>query len=99
MTDDKTSRMTKNLERFVMGVNSHDRENPPPHSPAYGVGLNPFDIERLGLEVGEEIVAGITVHADDGPTGNFRVLCDGDHAAENEATTREDVTHAVGSEV
>ena len=40
-----------------------------------------FDIERLGFEEGEEILPGIVLQADGGVTGNFRVLCDGDHDA------------------
>jgi hypothetical protein len=39
-------------------------------------------MERLGLDEGEEILPGITIHADSGVTGNFRVLCDGDHEEE-----------------
>jgi hypothetical protein len=41
-----------------------------------------FDMDRLGLEEGEEILPGITIHADGGVTGNFRVLCDGEHEEE-----------------
>ena len=72
-----TSKIAKNLERFAQGVAAHDRENPT-HA-AYGIGLAHFDMERLGLEEGEEILPGITIHADGGVTGNFRVLCDGQH--------------------
>ena len=75
-----TSKIAKNLERFAQAVAAHDRENPT-HS-AYGIGLAHFDMERLGLEEGEEILPGITIHADGGVTGNFRVLCDGDHEEE-----------------
>jgi hypothetical protein len=38
-----------------------------------------FDIERLDLEEGEEILPGIVLQADGGVTGAFRVLCDGNH--------------------
>jgi len=75
-----TSKIAKNLERFAQAVAAHDRENPT-HT-AYGIGLAHFDMERLGLDEGEEILPGITIHADQGVTGNFRVLCDGDHEEE-----------------
>ena len=38
-----------------------------------------FDIERLGLDEGEEILPGIVLQADGGMTGQFRILCDGQH--------------------
>jgi hypothetical protein len=72
-----TGKIAKNLERFAQAVAAHDRENPT-HT-AYGIGLAHFDIERLGFEEGEEVMPGITIHADKGVTGNFRVLCDGEH--------------------
>lgn len=72
-----TSKIAKNLERFAQAVAAHDRENPT-HT-AYGIGLAHFDMERLGLEEGEEILPGITIHVDSGVSGNFRVLCDGEH--------------------
>ncbi len=75
-----TGKIAKNLERFAQAVAAHDRENPT-HT-AYGIGLAHFDMERLGLDEGEEIIPGITIHADGGVTGNFRVLCDGDHEEE-----------------
>jgi hypothetical protein len=75
-----TGKIAKNLERFAQAVASHDRENPT-HS-AYGIGLAHFDLERLGFEEGEEVLPGITIHADAGVTGNFRVLCDGEHEDE-----------------
>src|ERR1700761_5997248 len=75
-----TGKVAKNLERFAQAVAAHDRENPT-HT-AYGIGLAHFDMERLGLEEGEEILPGITIHADSGVTGNFRVLCDGEHDEE-----------------
>jgi len=85
-----TSKIAKNLERFAQGVAAHDRENPT-HS-AYGIGLAHFDMERLGLDEGEEILPGITIHADGGVTGNFRVLCDGEHdEREREADVQEEV--------
>ena len=72
-----TSKIAKNLQAFQIAVNSHDRENPD-HT-AYGIGLAHFDMERLGFEEGETVLPGITIHADSGVTGNFRVLCDGQH--------------------
>jgi hypothetical protein len=92
---DQTTRIAKTLERFAQAIASHDRENPT-HT-AYGIGLNPFDIERLGLEEGEEILPGITLEADSGVTGNFRVLCDGQHELEEEGQEAEEVD-AVASE-
>ncbi len=84
-----TGKIAKNLERFAQAVASHDRENPT-HT-ANGIGLAHFDIERLGLEEGEEILPGITIHADSGVTGNFRVLCDGEHNEEETASEAQGV--------
>ncbi|HEX3517654.1 MAG TPA: hypothetical protein VHT29_01320 [Solirubrobacteraceae bacterium] len=72
-----TGKIAKNLERFAQAVAAHDRENPT-HT-AHGIGLAHFDMERLGFDEGEEILPGIAIHADSGVTGNFRVLCDGEH--------------------
>ena len=72
-----TAKIAKNLERFAQAVAAHDRENPT-HT-AHGIGLAHFDMERLTLEEGEEILPGITIHVDGGVSGNFRVLCDGEH--------------------
>ena len=72
-----TSKIAKNLQAFQIAINAHDRENPT-HT-AYGIGLAHFDMERLDFDEGEEILPGITIHADSGVTGNFRVLCDGEH--------------------
>jgi len=74
---DTTGKIAKNLERFAQAVAAHDRENPT-HT-AHGIGLAHFDMERLGFDEGEEILPGITIHAYSGVTGNFRVLCDGEH--------------------
>ena len=65
------------LERVSQGVAAHDRENPGHHT--WGIGMAHFDIERLGLEEGEELLPGIVLQADGGMTGQFRVLCDGLH--------------------
>ena len=79
--------IAKNLRAFKMGLDAHDRANPT-HT-AYGIGLATFDMERMGFDEGEEILPGITIHADGGGTGNFRVLCDGDHLEELEAEEAE----------
>ncbi len=89
-----TSKIAKNLERFAQAIAAHDRENPT-HN-AFGIGLAHFDLERLGFEEGEEVLPGITIHADSGVTGNFRVLCDGQHDEELEEA-EEDVVDAVAT--
>lgn len=91
----QTSKIAYLLERLAQGVASHDRENPGHHT--WGIGMAYFDIERLGLEEGEEILPGIVLQSDGGVTGAFRVLCDGDHDAglEEEA---EEVVDAVAEQ-
>ena len=84
-----TSKVAKNLQAFQIALNAHDRENPD-HT-AYGIGLAYFDMERLGFDEGEEILPGITIHADGGTTGNFRVLCDGQHDEELEEIEEENI--------
>ena len=84
-----TSKIAANLRAFQIAINSHDRENPT-HD-AYGIGLAHFDMERLGFDEGEEILPGITIHTDQGVSGNFRVLCNGDHDEELEAEEAEAV--------
>ena len=92
-----TSKIAKNLQAFQIAINAHDRENPT-HS-AYGIGLAHFDLDRLGFDEGEEILPGITIHADSGVTGNFRVLCDGDHEENLEREAEEaDMVEAVAAE-
>jgi hypothetical protein len=90
-----TGKIAKNLERFAQAVAAHDRENPS-HT-AHGIGLAHFDLERLGFEEGEEILPGITIHADSGVTGNFRVLCDGQHDEGREESEQE-VVEAVSTQ-
>src|SRR3954449_11747549 len=91
------SKVAQSLRAFQIALNSHDRENPT-HS-AFGIGLAHFDLERLGFDEGEEILPGITIHADGGVTGNFRVLCDGDHLEDLEREAEEaDVVEAVAAE-
>jgi hypothetical protein len=89
-----TSKVAKNMRAFVMAINAHDRENPT-HN-AFGIGMAHFDLDRLGFDEGEEILPGITIHADDGVTGNFRVLCDGQHNTEREEAVQ--ITKAVARE-
>ena len=83
------------LERLAQGVASHDRENPGHHT--WGIGMANFDIDRLGLEEGEEILPGIVLQADGGVTGQFRILCDGEHD-EGAVEEEEEVVEAVASE-
>jgi hypothetical protein len=90
-----TTKIAKNLERFAVAVAAHDRENPT-HT-AYGIGLAHFDLERLGFEEGEEVLPGITIHGDSGVTGNFRVLCDGDHDEEELTEAEQEVVEAVST--
>ena len=73
----ETTKIAALLERLSQGVAAHDRENPDHHT--WGIGMAHFDIERLGLEEGEEILPGIVLQADGGMTGQFRILCDGLH--------------------
>jgi hypothetical protein len=83
------------LERLAQGVAAHDRENPT-HT-TWGIGMAYFDIERLGLEEGEEILPGIVLQADGGVTGQFRVLCDGQHG-EGAVEEEEEEVDAVSSQ-
>jgi hypothetical protein len=83
------------LERLSQGVAAHDRENPDHHT--WGIGMAHFDIERLGLEEGEEILPGIVLQADGGMTGQFRILCDGQHDGGVEET-EEEVVDAVAEQ-
>lgn len=83
----ETSKIGYLLERLAQGVAAHDRENPGHHT--WGIGMSHFDIERLGLEEGEEILPGIVLQSDGGVTGNFRVLCDGQHGEDAELEEEE----------
>ena len=95
MAEDGRSKIAYLLERLAQGVAAHDRENPGHHT--WGIGMSHFDIERLGLEEGEQILPGIILQADGGVTGAFRVLCDGDHNREQEEA-EEEVVDAVAEE-
>jgi hypothetical protein len=89
-----TTRIGKLLEALANGIAAHDRANPD-HN-AWGIGMAGFDIERLGLEEGEEILPGIVLQADGGQPGAFRVLCDGLHEEEEEE--EEEIVEAVAAE-
>lgn len=98
------SKIAKNLERWRRAVATHDVENPTHTS--YGIGLSQFDLDRLGLEDGEELWPEIRVEVDGKTSGNFRVLCDGDHdecdlrvKEAREADTEREIVRAVGREV
>jgi hypothetical protein len=91
----ETTKIAALLERFSQGVAAHDRENPDHHT--WGIGMAHFDIERLGLEEGEEILPGIVLEADGGMTGQFRILCDGAHG-EGVEEQEEEVVDAVAEQ-
>jgi len=91
----ESSIMGKLLQRFAEGLAAHDRENPEHHS--WGIGMAQFDIDRLGLEEGEEILPGIVLQSDGRETGNFRILCDGEHD-EGAVEEQEEVLRAVASD-
>jgi hypothetical protein len=90
-----TSKIAALLERVAQGVAAHDRENPDHHT--WGIGMSYFDIERLGLEEGEELLPGIVLQADGGMTGQFRILCDGQHG-QGATEEEEEVVDAVAQE-
>jgi hypothetical protein len=96
MASPPKNKMAYLLERLAQGVAAHDRENPTHHT--WGIGMAHFDIERLGLEEGEEILPGVPLQADGGVTGQFRVLCDGQHDEGEVEEEQEEVVEAVGSE-
>ncbi len=85
------------LERVSQGVAAHDRENPDHHT--WGIGMAHFDIERLGLEEGEELLPGIVLQADGGMTGQFRILCDGAHGEGAEEAEEEEIVDAIADPV
>ncbi len=91
----ETGKIPHLLERLTQGVGAHDRENPGHHT--WGIGMAHFDIERLGLEDGEEILPGLVLQADGGTSGQFRILCDGQHGQEEEEEV-EEILEAIASE-
>ena len=91
------ARIGRLLERVAQGVAAHDRENPDHHT--WGIGMANFDIERLDLEVGEELIPGIVLQADDGVSGAVRILCDGGHdSGEEESEEEEEVVEAISEQ-
>jgi hypothetical protein len=90
-----SSAVAQLLQRMAIGVAAHDRENPDHHT--WGIGMANFDIERFGLEDGEEILPGLVLQADGGMTGQFRILCDGVHDGEAEEQ-EEEVVDAVAEQ-
>src|ERR1700733_14999515 len=92
-----TGKIAKLLRLVAQGVAAHDRENPDHNT--WGIGMAYFDIERLGLEEGEELLPGIVLQADGGMTGQFRVLCDGQHDAEGEMEGQEAVDAGGSGEI
>ncbi len=90
-----TAKIAKLLQLVAQGVAAHDRENPDHHT--WGIGMAYFDIERLGLEDGEELLPGIVLQGDGGMTGQFRILCDGQHG-EGETEAEEEIIEAVSSQ-
>jgi hypothetical protein len=90
-----TSTVAKLLQNFKIAVNVHDQENPDHNT--WGIGMSHFDIERLDFDEGEEILPGIVLQNDGGTTGNFRILCDGDHDADEELE-EEEMIDAVAEE-
>src|SRR5256714_2561006 len=91
----ETTKIAALLERLSQGVAAHDRENPDHNT--WGIGMAHFDIERLGLDEGEELIPGIVLQADGGQTGQFRILCDGQHD-QGEVEEEEEVVDAVAEQ-
>jgi hypothetical protein len=89
------SKIAKLLELVARGVAAHDRENPDHHT--WGIGMAHFDIERLGLEEGEELLPGIVLQNDGGQSGQFRILCDGQHGVGEEEEV-EEVVEAISEQ-
>jgi hypothetical protein len=94
---DRTAKIAYLLERMAQGVAAHDRENPTHNT--WGIGMAFFDIDRLGLEDGEEILPGIVLKADGGQTGQFRILCDGQHESGVEEEEEEFVDAVAEEEI
>jgi hypothetical protein len=92
--DDTTSKVAKNLQAFQIGVNAHDQNN---ECTAWGIGLAHFDMERLGFDEDETILPGIVVQTDSGMSGNFRILCDGQHGGEHEEVEEREVVEAIST--
>jgi hypothetical protein len=94
MSDSDLKMISASLEMFKRAINDHDARNPGHTS--YGIGLAHFDMQRLGFDDGEELWPVIRIECDGKTTGNFRVLCDGQHELEREQEEQE--TQEVRSE-
>ena len=86
------SKIAALLRQFKHACDLHDRlpENAE-HSKAYGIGVSYFDLQRLGFDDGEELWPGVKIVVDGKTAGNFRVLCDGHHATDEEEDVEEPV--------
>ena len=91
----ETSKIAYLLERLAQGVAAHDRENPGHHT--WGIGMSGFDIERLGLEEGEEILPGIVLQNDGGVTGRSG-CCATASTTPGSRRQEEEIVDAVASE-
>ena len=91
------TKIGKLLEALAAGIAAHDRSNP--DHDAWGIGMAHFDIERLGLEEGEEILPGIVLQSDGGQPGAFRVLCDAEHDEQAVEEEHEVVEAVAGREL
>ena len=89
-------KIAKNLKRFRSAINDHNRWNPD-HSPAHGIGMSQFDLDRLGFDDGETLWAGVTIQSDGLGSHSFRILCDGNHDILGEIAAEKEITHAVGA--
>jgi hypothetical protein len=87
--------LAKNLATFRKGLDEHDRQNPDHNT--FGIGVTYFDLERMGLDDGEEIFPGIRIVVDGGPSGNFRILCDGGHGSDEEYTDEAAQLEVIGT--
>jgi hypothetical protein len=92
-----TSKIGKLLEQLTYAVAQHDRANPTHNT--WGIGMAHFDVERLGLEDGEEILPGIILQVDGGQPSQFRILCDGQHDEELEEEEEEYLEVSAGEEI
>jgi hypothetical protein len=92
-----TSKIGKLLEQLTHAVAAHDRANPTHNT--WGIGMAHFDIDRLGLEDGEEILPGIVLQDDGGQPSQFRILCDGQHDEEEEEEEEEYLEVFAGQEI
>ena len=70
------AKIAKNLEVWTKAIKHHN-EVLRCTEPVWGIGLCGFDILRLDLELGEEILPGVRIEERDGiAPDRFRLLCD-----------------------